>query len=84
MMIKLLTNFLFVDILLIEGQTQTREMKMNPKEITRRGNSSERFTIIPKLTGRPERETAIGNDDIINLKIALETSKTLEEFLERV
>ena len=33
---------------------------------------------------RPVRDTVICEDDILNLKIALETSKTLEEFLDRV
>ena len=32
----------------------------------------------------PNRDTVINNDDILNLKIALETSKTFEEFLRRV
>lgn len=30
---------------------------------------------------RPNRQTVINQDDIINLRIALETSKNLEEFL---
>ena len=32
----------------------------------------------------PNRDTVINNDDTLNLKIALETSKTFEEFLRRV
>lgn len=36
------------------------------------------------LEGRPERDLPIGAEDIINLKIALETAKTLEEFLAKV
>lgn len=39
---------------------------------------------IPFLEGRPKRETVIGNEDIINLHIALETCKSLEEFLAMV
>jgi hypothetical protein len=39
---------------------------------------------IPFLEGRPKRDTVIGKEDIMNLNIALETSKTLEEFLARV
>jgi len=37
-----------------------------------------------EFIGRPERETVIGHDDELNLKIALETSKDLEEFLSLV
>ena len=36
------------------------------------------------LTGRPDRLTIINADDIINLKIALGTYESLEEFLEVV
>ena len=34
--------------------------------------------------GRPVRKTRICKDDQLNLKIALETSRSLEEFLELV
>jgi len=33
------------------------------------------------LSGRPERDTCINNEDIINLKIALATAQSLEAFL---
>ncbi len=36
---------------------------------------------IPFLEGRPKRETAIDRDDLLNLQIALNTAKTVEEFL---
>lgn len=39
---------------------------------------------IPFLAGRPNRETVIGADDILNLKIALETAKSFSAFLEMV
>lgn len=39
-----------------------------------------RFTFIPFLGGHPKRELVINNDDIMNLIIALETSKTIEKF----
>ena len=39
---------------------------------------------IPPLGGRPERADPIDYEDIVDLKIALETSTTLERFLERV
>ncbi len=34
--------------------------------------------------GRPSRKSPINREDIINLKIALYCSKSLEEFLEQV
>lgn len=37
---------------------------------------------IPLFDGRPNRETVINQDDIINLKIALNTL-SFKEFLER-
>ncbi len=37
-----------------------------------------------KLSERPKRKTVIGADDIMNLRIALETSRSLEEFLAKV
>lgn len=36
---------------------------------------------IPFLKGRPKRGTVIGGDDLTNLRIALHTAKTLDEFL---
>jgi len=38
---------------------------------------------IPFLKGRPERDHVIDDEDLINLKIELETCKSLEEFVER-
>jgi hypothetical protein len=37
---------------------------------------------IPFLAGRPPREKVIGADDIINLKINLNTCNTVEDFLK--
>ncbi len=37
---------------------------------------------VPKLTGRPKRETVISEDDILNLRIALNTFTSLDVFLE--
>jgi hypothetical protein len=34
--------------------------------------------------GRPDRQTVINQDDILNLRIALETSTSLEDFLTKV
>jgi len=42
------------------------------------------LTAIPLFEGRPERDTIINDDDIINLKIALGSSNSLESFLEVV
>ena len=39
---------------------------------------------IPFMGGRPDRGVAVDTDDILNLLIALNTSSTLEEFLEKV
>jgi hypothetical protein len=39
---------------------------------------------IPHGTGRPERDRFIDIEDLVDLRIALETSETLEDFLERV
>lgn len=39
---------------------------------------------IPFKGGRPEREEAISEDDVVDLRIALETSRTLERLFERV
>jgi len=38
------------------------------------------FTFIPFLSGRPNRKLIINGDDIMNLKIAFGTSKTIDEF----
>jgi len=39
---------------------------------------------IELFDGRPDRETVIGLDDILNLRIALETAISFENFLELV
>lgn len=39
---------------------------------------------IPFLSGRPFRELIINEDDIMNLIIAMNTSHSLEEFLQYV
>lgn len=39
---------------------------------------------IPFMGGRPERDTAIGQEDILNLIIALNTAATLAEFFDLV
>ena len=36
---------------------------------------------IPMYTGRPVRDTAINNDDLLNLKIALNTTDSVDRFL---
>jgi hypothetical protein len=35
---------------------------------------------LPFGSGRPEREKVIGNDDLMNLEIILNTTKSVEEF----
>lgn len=44
----------------------------------------ERRRELALFEGRPDRQTVIGSDDILNLKIALETSTSLEDFLGKV
>lgn len=39
---------------------------------------------IPFLAGRPKRETNISEEDILNLRISLNTAKSLEEFISLV
>ena len=39
---------------------------------------------IPFFSGRPERETVIGKEDLMNLEIVLNTTKTVEEFLTKI
>jgi hypothetical protein len=39
---------------------------------------------IPFLEGRPEREKVIRNEDILDLRIAMNTSKSLEDFLNQI
>jgi hypothetical protein len=39
---------------------------------------------IPLLNGRPERERVIGEDDIMNLRIALGTATSLDAFIAMV
>ncbi len=53
-------------------------------EIMRRINTVravEKKEPIPMGQGRPKRYRSIWNEDIINLKIALNTAKSFEEFL---
>ncbi len=40
-----------------------------------------RADYIPFLSGRPERDTVIGNEDLMNLEILLNTTNTVEELL---
>jgi hypothetical protein len=39
---------------------------------------------ISLLNGRPRRDLPINSDDIVNLRIALQTETSLEEFLKHV
>ena len=39
---------------------------------------------IPFLSGRPERETVIAKEDLMNLEIVLNTTKTVEEFITKI
>ncbi|MBN2035601.1 MAG: hypothetical protein JW768_02550 [Chitinispirillaceae bacterium] len=39
---------------------------------------------IPFLGGRPERKTVISMDDVVNLKISLNTTRTIDELLKKM
>jgi hypothetical protein len=39
---------------------------------------------LPLYAGRPERDKEIANDDLLNLRIALNTARSLDEFLDMV
>lgn len=39
---------------------------------------------IPFKEGRPKRDTVINNDDILNIKIALNTSRDIKQFVKAV
>lgn len=39
---------------------------------------------IPFLEGRPKREKVIRNEDVLDLRIALHSSKSLEDFLNEI
>ena len=56
------------------GSMKTHELNHELSE------SGLKMVRIPFLGGRPERDTIIGSDDIMNLQIALETCKTFKEF----
>jgi hypothetical protein len=52
-----------------------------PQQLKERRVELERMEM---FKGRPNRQTVIGYDDILNLRIALETSTSLEDFLTKV
>ncbi len=58
--------------------------KTTPEKIVKTGltNDSLIGKTIPFLGGRPQRESIIGNDDIMNLLIACNTCSTLEDFFK--
>jgi hypothetical protein len=58
---------------------------MENRKVSSNRNSRHRVTIqtkIPFLKGRPKRENPIDHDDFINLEIALNTCKTVDELLD--
>lgn len=58
-----------------------------PKVIDRRHIHLEdvlKADYIPFLGGRPSRDTVIGREDVLNLKIALHTSHSVEEFMGKM
>jgi hypothetical protein len=55
--------------------------KQNLADNTTRPENVPRDGYIPFLGGRPDREAIICDDDIINLRINLNITDTVEEFL---
>lgn len=53
------------------------------KEMQKASRKKERIVFV-ELIGRPERDTVIDENDIMNLKIALATARSFEEFLTLV
>jgi hypothetical protein len=70
--------------LLESEETMEKDME-NRKVIDKRSIKLEhvlKSDYIPFLYGRPEREKVIGNDDLLNLEILLNTCKNTENFIE--
>lgn len=58
---------------------------MPPHKIDRRRVTLENsVNYIPMYSGRPNRDQDINQEDITNLKIALHTSKSFDEFLSLI
>lgn len=63
----------------LEKGADMENRKVSSNRSSRRQTSI--HTKIPFLKGRPKRETAIDRDDCMNLEIALNTCKTVDELL---
>lgn len=61
----------------MENSDTLDKTQIPPDEATKEG-------FIPFLEGRPKRDAVINGEDILNLKIALNTAKNLEEFVSLV
>lgn len=59
-------------------------MKYNDKDYIGRPSFLVKDDYIPMFKGRPERETIISEDDILNIKITLEAFKDVSEFIKRI
>lgn len=72
-----------------ELKNEAKKRNMSPDDflqMMKTGKAPENTPNIPKVvkSKRPTRDKYINNEDITNLKIALETSKSLDEFFEMV
>ena len=58
--------------------------KTTPEKVLKTGTANDSLIgkAIPFLGGRPQRESIINSDDIVNLLIACNTCSTLEEFFK--
>jgi hypothetical protein len=54
------------------------------RPIVAESKRSRRRDSIPMFGGRPVRQTIINEEDIVNLRIALNTSKSWEDFLSQL
>jgi len=85
MAVKRLKDFLTTFEGVVRGHIKCRDRivrfgKPGPKTRVRKHAQSK---IQPEY-GRPDREHTITEDDVLNLKIALESSKSFEEFLNNI
>jgi hypothetical protein len=72
---------------LLESEENMEKNTGNSKVIDKRSIKLEhvlKSDYIPFLYGRPEREKVIGNDDLLNLEILLNTCNNTEDFIEQI
>ena len=68
----------------MKQRTKKMFKKINPKKRDVLIQQLKKMTIKNKRSVRPDRDTIINNEDILNLKIALNSSKSFDDFLRMV